>query len=221
MLKAYNDTNNYAETISLFNSNKLKDIKDHITYMEAIKAYSNYPSMIDDIYQIHQDIINNQSTLTLVISNELILSQLIHCYGKMGLINISIQIFNEYISNNTFSDKYIHVVSSMICAYARNQYSSNALQLYNTLKTKEMFKQYSTSINDINILYLSLINCLSVSGLTNDIITIYQDYLSIINENNYVESNLIKCNVIDSLSRKGLFNDAYNLISTDTLPNIT
>ena len=221
MLRAFIDNDEFTKATELYQNNQFNHLKNHAFYFEILKICgrdNKYLALLDDIYS---EIKSNDSIN--IMNDYKLISQLITYFGKLGNINECELLFHNFTNQETINNGVISVFNAMIGAYTKVQNGSKALQLYDTLKYDAKYQEYWDNFIKINngteigIMYLSLINICCHAGMIDDIETIYQEYITIVNDNPYKNKrihHMITTSIIDSFSRKGLLEKAHNFLNS-------
>lgn len=229
MMQAYLDCDMNKQVIQLFFSNQMfygsPKISDDVSYMLALKACGNAKSYKPQVEEVGNGIRHNNRFF----KDTHLLSQLISCYGKLGYVKQSKEIFDQYLRLGIGSKESIVVFSSMINCYGCNHLANKSIDLFLKLKNDAIYSKYwnlliqSVEMDDIetvSVLHATLISACSHSQLINEAKEFYDEYNEyykiISNKVTNEKSNMLEiqrstthCALVDSFSRKGLLDEAW------------
>ena len=203
MMNVYCNCNKNIECIQLFKSihnQTFKKLKpDVISYNIAIKACTQ-GSFIQIGKEIHEELNKKDPTENQwILSEKSIVISLINMYSEFGMLDICMDIFNEY---GKF--KELEIWNTMIHAVVKNGDIKHVKNLYDGIKNEQLLDNLSCNT------YSIMINACSHCGDDKFAENIW---------NNDINDNKIKydCYVItclvDCYSRKGLFKKGLEIIN--------
>ena len=211
MMQAYLDNDMNKEVLKLFFAKELYN--SNVSCLIALQACGNAKSYYEYLTQIDSKL---RSTKQLIQDSRLS-SQLISCYGKLGYVKQSEEIFDEYLQfSDDINKQTVTVLSSMMNSYGRNYLGSKSIDLFLKLKHDTMYSKYfesirkSLKIEDIEItsvLYITLISACSHSSLVNEAKQFYHEY------NDYYKIVLNKLKKLNNFQK--IKNDYYNIVSNE------
>ena len=221
MMQAYLDGKMNKEVIGIFFSNEMfyasPPTVNDVSYLVALKACGNAQSYYEFVKQIDDKLRDDQQRL---FQDDRLVSQLISCYGKLGYVEKSAEIFDKYLQlfdsysgrkSKTVTDTII-VFSSMMNSYGRNNLASKSIQLFAKLKHDAMYSNRFSllckslkmkDIEAITSLYITLISSCSHSGLVEEAKQFYLEYdnyyNSLLNELKRLNWHNIHCEKLNRL----------------------
>ena len=150
MMQAHLDAGMNKQVIGLFFSNKMFDgsppMVNFASYLVALKACGNAKSYYECVKQIDCKLRNNDhdEQQQHLFQDDRLVSQLISCYGKLGYVEKSEEIFDEYLQSfDRFKNKTVThtiiVFSSMMNSYGRNSLANKSIQLFSNLKNDAIY----------------------------------------------------------------------------------
>ena len=196
MMKAYYDNEEYNKSLNLFHetkeNNKYKHCMNDYLYVYALwsagdlVSIHNGSSIIDDLNKPeNSDILNNLHVQSAIIT----------MYAKCNKFEEAINVFNDNIINdNRHKDGLLQLYSSMMDCYNRKGDYKQTLLLFNDIKNHKQFQMDDQ-------IYYNVINACSRSGLVDDALLIFQNYINNVKKNN--PSPQIINGLIDCLGRNG------------------
>ena len=195
MMQAYIDNDMNSMVLSLFFDEKYEFVqKFQVCCLIALKACGNgriYLDYVEKIEKILRDnfIFKENRTLAIDQMNNNCISQLITCYAKTGNIDISTNIFRQFLSYNEIKnmnllnplqvETVMQVIPSMISAFSISYRSKEALKLYHDINNN-LTDYYNScefeKFQVISFMYLSLIHGCSHNGKVNQACLIFNQY---------------------------------------------
>ena len=198
MMSAYNNNDQYDETIHLFNRIKHDGlIKDEYTYCYALIAAGNILSLSQ--CQIIIDELNKTDSIK---SSLYVQAAMIKMYARFYQFDKAMDIFNENVYRfkdvNDDIDGLFHLYSAIMDIYAKNGDIDKLLLLFNDLQNDERIKNLIPSV-----IYNIVLNGCSHSGLIDKALLLFEEMKT---KFKYNENKIdIQCitSIIDCLGRRG------------------
>ena len=198
MMNVYCNNNLNYECIQLFENIKNINNKlfaDIICYTIVFKACKQ-STLLHIGQKIHNQLLKENKNGKLILKENSIKISLINMYGKCGMIDICKEIFYSNIEEQDIS-----IWNAMINAYGINGDIKNSRNLLNEMKNKKIMPDLKTFISLIH----SCCHC-------NDIQQANDIWYNEINNNDIKYNYYLITSLIDGYCKKGLLNDAYNLL---------
>ena len=188
MMQAYLDNKMNKEVIKLFFSSQMIN---RVTCLLALKACGNAKSYHKQVETIYSKICDNKH----LFQDSTLVSQLISCYGKLGRVEQSEEIFDKYLQfgsvNHSINKDSVAALSCMMNSYGRSRLGNKSINLFLKLKNDAYFSAMKfdilknsfkmKDIDTMSVLYTTLISACSHSCLANEAKQFYNEYMDYYN----------------------------------------
>eukprot|EP01083_Nonionella_stella_P091443 255674_1 len=198
LMQAYCDCHLDVECIELFQTLRTlhhKLVADHITYAIALKACTQATS-----YHIGQQIhetLRNDAELQWMLNETEIQTNLIHLFGKCGMMSVCQQLFEDSKQKNCSE-----IWNAMINAFGRNGDMKSAMHYFNTMK-----QEIGIAVD--RKVYISLLNACSHSGDVKQAQNIWRHEI----EDEHIKYDcFVVTAVVDCFARSGYLKEAKAMI---------